>query len=273
MKNNDTVDTAQKGQTANKIQPEKVQNSLKKIQEIKAAKKDKTPTGKVITISEKESKRKAREEQYRNFRINALKRRAERMRLSKEEIEEAVKKLKEQMDAPKEYNILIMVAKPDAAMLKEALAKEGIKYAFCGDDFVSVNGNQDVLTKIREIAPPSAKIYPHAKKMESILPKKKEYSGYVAKNTDKSSTAKGRRLARKAEKLAKKLSNTRAHGDHKLHAELQKQRRMNNKRKVKKALKKLHIKLSGVKEKRSSIVVQMPAKKASKGSKTLKKAA
>lgn len=273
MKKNNTVDTAQKGQTANKIQPEKVQNSLKKIQEIRNAKKDKTPTGKVITISEKESKRKAREEQYRTFRINALKRRADRMGLSKEEAEEAVKKLIEQMDAPKEYNILIMVAKLDAAMLKEALAKEGIKYAFCGDTFVSVNGNQDVLAKVREIAPPSAKIYPHAKKMESVLPNKKEHSGYVAKNTDKSSTAKGRRLARKATKLTNKLANTRAHGDHKLHAELQKQRRMNNKRKVKKALKKLHIKLSGVKKKRSSIVVQMPAKKASKGSKTLKKAA
>lgn len=263
MKNNNTVDTAQKGQTANKIQLEKVQNT----------KKDKTPTGKVILISEKESTRKAREEQYRNFRINALKRRADRMGLSKEEVEEAVKKLIEQMDAPKEYNILIMVAKPDITMLKEALAKEGIKYAFCGDDFVSVNGNQNVLAKIREMAPASAKIYPHAKKMESVLPKKKEYSGYVAKNTDKSSTAKGRRLARKAAKLTAKLNNTRAHGDNKLHAELQKQRRMNNKRKVKKALKKLHIKLSGVKMKRSSIVVQMPTKKASKGSKTLKKAA
>jgi hypothetical protein len=273
MSKNNKVDTAQKGQTANKIQPEKVQNNLKKIQEIKNAKKDKTPTGKVILISEKESKRKAREEQYRNFRINALKRRADRMGLSKEEVEEAVKKLIEQMDAPKEYNILIMVAKPDIAMLKEALAKEDIKYAFCGDDFVSVNGNQDTLAKIREIAPTSAKIYPHAKKMESVLPKKKEYSGYIAKNNDKSSTAKGRRLARKAAKLTGKLADARAHDDHKLHAELQKQRRMNNKRKVKKALKKLHIKLSGTKKKRSSIVVQMPTKKASKGSKTLKKAA
>lgn len=43
MKDNNTVDTAQKGQTANKIQSEKVQN----------AKKDKTPTGKVTVISEK----------------------------------------------------------------------------------------------------------------------------------------------------------------------------------------------------------------------------
>lgn len=185
MSKNNKVDTAQKGQTANKIQPEKVQNNLKKIQEIKNAKKDKTPTGKVILISEKESKRKAREEQYRNFRINALKRRADRMGLSKEEVEEAVKKLIEQMDAPKEYNILIMVAKPDIAMLKEALAKEDIKYAFCGDEFVSVNGNQDTLAKIREIAPTSAKIHPHAKKMEPVLPKKEYVKAKKPSNNSK----------------------------------------------------------------------------------------
>lgn len=252
MSKNNKVDTAQKGQTTNN-------NSV--------------PTGKVKTLKSAEERRKMREEQFRNFRINALKRRANRMGLSNEEIEEAIKKLKEQMDAPKEYSILIMLSKNDIAMFKEALAKEGIKYAFCGDDFVYVNGNQNTLAKVREIAPNKAKIHPYAKKMESVLPKKKEYSGYVAKNTDKSSTAKGRRLARKAAKLTDKLANAHAHDDHKLHAELQKQRRMNNKRKVKKALKKLHIKLSGVKKKRSSIVVQMPVKKVSKGSKTLKKAA
>lgn len=179
MKDNNTVDTAQKGQTANKIQSEKVQN----------AKKDKTPTGKVTVISEKESKRKAREEQYRNFRINALKRRASRMGLSEEEIEKAVKKLIEQMYAPKEYNILIMVVKPEIKMLKEALAKEGIKYAFCGDDFVSVNGNQNVLAKIREIAPTSAKIYPHAKKMESVLPKKEYIKTKKPSNNSKEKAA------------------------------------------------------------------------------------
>lgn len=250
MKKNNTVDTAQKGQTANKIQPEKVQNSLKKIQEIRNAKKDKTPTGKVITISDKKSKQKAREEQYRTFRINALKRRADRMCLSKEETEEAVKKLIEQMDAPKEYNILIMVAKPDAAMLKEALAKEGIKYAFCGDTFVSVNGNQDVLAKIREIAPPSAKIYPHAKKMESVLPKK-EYT----KAKKPSNNSKEKALAAK---IARKEKNIRIHFN----------------KKTGKVTKKIVLKtLAKAKKRKPSIVVHMNAKKASKGSKTLKKAA
>ncbi len=256
MKDNNTVDTAQKGQTANKIQSEKVQNNLKKIQEIKNAKKDKTPTGKVIVISEKESTRKAREEQYRNFRINALKRRAGRMGLSEEEIEKAVKKLIEQMDAPKEYSILIMVAKatrkkdkPDITMLKEALAKEGIKYAFCGDDFVSVNGNQDILAKIREIAPPSAKIYPYAKKMESVLPKV-EYKKKKPSNNSKEKAT--------AVKVARKEKNIRIHRS----------------KKTGKVTKKIVLKtLSNVKKQKPSVVIHMNAKKASKGSKTLKKAA
>lgn len=240
MKDNNTVDTAQKGQTANKIQSEKVQN----------AKKDKTPTGKVTVISEKESKRKAREEQYRNFRINALKRRASRMGLSEEEIEKAVKKLIEQMDAPKEYNILIMVVKPEIKMLKEALAKEGIKYAFCGDDFVSVNGTQNVLAKIREIAPTSAKIYPHAKKMESVLPKKEYIKTKKPSNNSKEKAA--------AAKVARKEKNIRIHCN----------------KKTGKVTKKIVLKtLAKAKKRKPSVVVHMNTKKASKGSKTLKKAA
>lgn len=253
MSKNTTVDTAQKGQTTTK-------NNI--------------PTGKVKTLADATKRRKAREEQFRNFRINALRRRCKRMGFDEEKTEELVKKLIEQMDAPKEYNILIMLNPGDGPMMKEALAKASIHYKYCGDTYFSIDGNQDVLAKIREIAPVSAKIYPYAKKMESVLPKGKERkSEYVAKNTDKSSTAKYRRLARKADKLRKKQLDGMAHNDRKLHAELQKQRRISNRRKVKTALKKLHIKLSGCKKKRSSIVVKLPAKNASTGSKTAKKAA
>lgn len=231
-------------------------------------------TGKVKTLKNAQERKKAREEQFRNFRINALRRRCTRMGFSEEKIEELVKKLIEQMNAPKEYDILVMVNPKDMDMLLEAMAKANIQYRYKGDTYVSIGGDQNVLSKIREIAPPGAKIFPYAKKMESVLPKGKECkSEYVAKNTDKSSTAKYRRLARKADKLRKKQLDGMAHNDRKLHAELQKQRRMSNRRKVKTALKKLHIKLSGCKKKRSSIVVKLPAKKASEGSKTLKKAA
>lgn len=253
MSKNNTVDTAQKGQTATK-------NNI--------------PTGKVKTLADAAKRRKTREEQFRNFRINALRRRCKRMGFDEEKTEELVKKLIEQMDAPKEYSILIMLNSDDGPMMKEALAKANIHYNYHGDTFFSIDGNQNALAKIREIAPASAKIYPYAKKMESVLPKGKERkSEYVAKNTDKSSTAKYRRLAKKADKLRKKQLDGMAHNDRKLHAELQKQRRLTSRRKVKTALKKLHIKLSGCKKKRSSIVVQLPNKKASAGSKTAKKAA
>lgn len=262
MSKNNTVDTAQKGQTATK-------NNI--------------PTGKVKTLADAAKRRKTREEQFRNFRINALRRRCKRMGFDEEKTEELVKKLIEQMNAPKEYNIIVMFDNSDYNMLKEAVENAKIKYnvlisgntkARVSLAYMSLEGDQNVLAKLREIAPPSAKIYPYAKKMESVLPKGKERkSEYVAKNTDKSSTAKYRRLARKADKLRKKQLDGMAHNDRELHAKLQKERRMSNRRKVKTALKKLHIKLSDCKKKRSSIVVKLPTKNASTGSKTAKKAA
>ena len=61
-------------------------------------KKDKTPTGKVKTMKDKEELRKAREEQYKNFRVNALKRRAKRMGLSDEQTEVKIKELISQIN-------------------------------------------------------------------------------------------------------------------------------------------------------------------------------
>jgi hypothetical protein len=259
--------------------------TAKKGQAVNNNKKSKTPTGKIVLMKETEARKKAREESYRTFRINALRRRCKRMKLDDEKTEELVKKLIEQMDAPKEYSILVMldgckgkkIPNPDGEgelfksageQFNESLTKANIKYKYRGDTYFSLDGNQDVLAKIREIAPDGAKIYPYAKKMESVLPKGKECkSEYVAKNTDKSSTAKYRRLARKADKLRKKQLDGMAHNDQELHAKLQKQRRMSSRRKVKTALKKLHIKLSGYKKKRSSIVVKLPAKNTSTGSK------
>ena len=243
MKKNNTVDTAKNGQTTNNIQTENKTT----------IKKDKTPVGKVITISEKESKKKAREEAYRNFRIGALKRRAKRMGLSKEQINEAVKKLIEQMDTPKEYTILVMLSKTEMAMFKEALLKIEIKYNYCGDDFVSINGNQDILAKIREIAPESAKIHPYAKKMESVLPKK-EYTGTkkpTNNTTEKKTSAKIVKKQKYLEKFKKRKKNRRT------------TRPYAKKRKT----------LIDHKKQHSGKTVQMVNKKPSKGIKTAKKAA
>ena len=59
---------------------------------------DKTPTGKVKTMKNKEELQKAREEQYKNFRINALKRRAKRMGLNDEQTAAKIEELKKQIE-------------------------------------------------------------------------------------------------------------------------------------------------------------------------------
>ena len=154
MTKNTSVETAQKGQATNKN------------------------TGKVKTLANATERRKAREEQFRNFRINALKRRCKRMGFDEAKTNEYVEKLNKQMDAPKEYTILVTFNNADFNLLKEAVTKAGIKYnilvagngkARVSYGYMSLVGDQAILTKIREIAPPSAKIYPYAKKMESVL--------------------------------------------------------------------------------------------------------
>ena len=169
MTKNTHVETAQKGQATNKnIQPEKVVTALKNIDDIRKN-KSKVPTGKVTILKETEARKKAREEQYRNFRINALKRRCKRMGFDDEKTAQYVETLKKQLDAPKEYSILVMFSSKDGTMMKEALANAGINYKYHGDTYYSIDGDQNILAKIREIAPPGAKIHPYAKKMESVL--------------------------------------------------------------------------------------------------------
>ena len=148
MKNNTKIETAQKSQAINK---------------------DKTPTGKVKTIKSAEERKKIREEQYRNFRINSLRRRCTRMGYSEEKTEEFVKKLIEQLNAPKEYTILVMFPKKNQAMIMESLANASLTYKFKGEGFFYMDGNQNVLAKIREIMPEGTKIHPYAKKMESVI--------------------------------------------------------------------------------------------------------
>lgn len=159
MANKNTVDTAQKGQTTTK-------NNI--------------PTGKVKTLANATERRKAREEQFRIFRINALKRRCKRYGFDDAKTAEYVAKLEEQMKAPKEYNIMVSFNTKDFNMVKEAVIKANIKYrilvagngkARVSYGYMSLIGDQKVLDKLREIAPPSAKIYPYAKKMESVIPK------------------------------------------------------------------------------------------------------
>lgn len=170
MKNNTKVETAQKSQATNKIQPENVQKDLARIDEIRKN-KSKVPTGKVTLLKETEARKKAREEQYRNFRINALRRRCERYGFDEKKTEEFVKKLIEQMEKPNTYTILVMLNPKSGPMMKEALKKENINYKYHGDTYFSFEGDKKLLDKLREITPPDGKLHIYAKKMESVIPK------------------------------------------------------------------------------------------------------
>ena len=199
MANKNTVDTAQKGQTTTK-------NNI--------------TTGKVKTLANATERRKAREEQFRNFRINALKRRCARYGFDEAKINEYIEKLKKQMDAPKEYSILVTFNNADFNLLKEAVAKAGIKYnilvagngkARVSYGYMSLVGDQKVLDKLREIAPPSAKIYPYAKKMESVI----DETPVVKKKKLTNNTVEKRKAAkdaRKKENIRKFLNRKKGKG-------------------------------------------------------------
>lgn len=224
MTKNTQVETAQVSQATNKIN---------------------VPTGKVKTIENANARKKAREEQYRNFRINSLRRRCNRMGYTEEQTEKFIKKLIEQLNAPKEYSILVMLSNKDNAMMKEALAKANIKYKYCGDTYFSIDGDQNVLAKIREIAPPSAKIYPYAKKMVSVIDERPPEKKKPTNNTAEKKAA--------AKAAYKKLNNKR--GAHK--PRLGKFVAKLKKRKT----------LLELKKKRKATTVQMASKKSSTGSK------
>ena len=68
----------------------------------------KVPTGKVKTIKSKEEIRKAKEQEYENRRVNALKRRAKRMGMSEEQTNECIEKLKKQLKEPNQYSIHVL---------------------------------------------------------------------------------------------------------------------------------------------------------------------
>lgn len=133
--------------------------------------KDKTPTGKVKTIKDKEAIRKEREENYRNFRINALKRRAKRLKLDEKKTQEAVDKLIAQLDTPNSYDVLLMYTDPKVYnLLKEALNNEGIVCKIITSTYAFLVSDKETLATLREIAPTGVKICPYVKKKEPVLP-------------------------------------------------------------------------------------------------------
>lgn len=170
---------------------------------------DKTPTGKVKTMKKKEELQKAREEQYKNFRINALKRRAKRMGLTDEQIAVKVKELEKQMASTNDYNILIMFNPNDFNLVKQALLNDSIAWKMLVSSYGFIEGDDELLADLRKLLPPSAKIYPHVKRKPPILPSQQP-SGRGKKTRTKAEKKSLAAAAKKARKAAKHLKTKEA---------------------------------------------------------------
>lgn len=230
------VDTANNGQTPKQDKTHQF-----------TVEKKVTPVDKEKVEKDRENRRKAREEQYKTFRVNALKRRCKRMNLNEEQTKEKVDQLLKQLEEPATYNILVTYHINDKNLLVQALKKEDIIWKIMVDPnrrsrdaYCIIEADIDVLDYLRGLNIPTMKIYPHVKRKPPVIDNP-DFVGktYVAKKTDKSSTAKARRNAKKAERYMKKRLDGMAHNDHELHAELQKEKRMKHRRKVANRLKKM----------------------------------
>lgn len=168
---------------------------------------DKTPTGKVKTLKDKEALKAAREEQYENFRIAALKRRAKRMKLSDEETAKKIEELKEQIKAPNNYRVLIMYNPNDVDLMKEALKNEDMTVDFMTTTYLFISVDAEGLATLRSIAPSSAKIYPYVKRKPPILPTEKPR----ARGPKKRTKAEKKALATAAKKARKALNRNKGH--------------------------------------------------------------
>lgn len=213
---------------------------------------DKTPTGKVKTIKDREAIKKEREEQYKNFRIRALKRRAERLGLSEEDTNKKIEELKAQLDTPNSYTVLVLFKEADKNLVVEALKNEGLTWNMMSNSHFFIEADQETLGTLRGIMPPSAKIHPYVKKKPPILP--------AAEPIKKAKKPKNRAAIRTAAKAAKKARKAAKMNSCK-----------NRKKNQGKAWAKVQkrIKLLASKKKRKATTVQLKAKK---GSNSLKKA-
>jgi hypothetical protein len=168
---------------------------------------DKTPTGKVKTLKDKEAVKAAREEQYKNFRIAALKRRAKRMGLSEEQTNVKVKELEEQLKAPTNYSVLIWYDPKDYDMMKESIKNEDMAVDIMTSTYLFITVDSEGLGTLRSIAPPTAKIYPHVKRKPNVLPTEKPRVRGAKKHTK----AEKKALATAAKKARKALNRQKGH--------------------------------------------------------------
>ena len=219
-------------------------------------KKDSTPTGKVKTLKDKEALKKEREEQYKNFRIGALKRRAKRMGLSEEQTKIKIEELIKQIDTPNQYLVLVMFDAKDKDMNTQALKNKGIVWKMQGPTHFYIEADQDTLGTIRSIMTPGSKIRPYVKKKPPILPVQ-EPSGRGNKTKTKAQKKNAANAAQIARKAAKALKSKKERNAEKNKAN----------RKIQKAKKLFDKRCQKAKKAEGGTTVHLKSKKRSEGSK------
>lgn len=227
-------------------------------------KKDNTPTGKVKTLKDKETLKKEREEQYKNFRIGALKRRAKRMGLTEEQTKVKIEELIKQINTPNQYLVLVMFNPDDKDMNTQALKNEGIVWKMQGSNYFYIEADQDTLGTIRSIMTPESKIHPYVKKKPPILPVQEP-----PKSAKKKTKAEKKATAAAAKKARKDANNLKIHNG-KEYMKFRKRCNMAALSKAQKAALKAERKAAGTTTQKKAKKVSMASKKASTG---IKKAA
>ncbi len=233
----------------------------------------KVPTGKVKTLAQRNKIRKEREEQYRNFRINCLKRRAKRMKLSEEETNAKIEELKKVLEGTHNYNVLLLFNRDNAKMIKEMFTNDSIECKIFTDYYAWLIADDELLKELREMLPDGTKIHPYAIRKKLSWPSSSEETKKAKKpytKAEKKALALAAKKKRKQDKIA-------AHLNHKEHAKQRKEEHNKQARKLAKAKMLFEKRARKASKKKGGTVVHMTSKKASnakkKASTNVKKAA
>lgn len=222
----------------------------------------KTPTGKVKTIKDREAIKKAREEEYKNRRVNSLKRRAKRIGLNEEQTKVKVEELLKQLNTPNSYDVLIFYNPNNRKMVEEALKNEGLTCKIIADTYLFIEADQETLGTLREIIPPGSKIHPYVKKKPPVLSVEKPKS-----RGKKTKTKAQKKADATAAKKARKAAKIKYYLDRSEYARARKEEHCKAKRKADKAKKLFDKRCQKASKKKSGAVVVLANKKPSESPK------
>jgi len=227
--------------------------------------KTNVPTGKVKNIADAKKKKEAGEQEYINRRVNALKRRCKRQKISEEETKKLIEQLLIDIKAPKKYSIHVLFKSGQkyvtdekgkkhgtsfGSLATEAIKNSKIEYKLLTSGWALIEGGKDILDKLHEILSGWATIHPYEIKPKPPKPKQekkpsnntpeakkaaKERRKFanVSQNTNRKKRSKKAAFIAKRERLAKAKKNRKANIIH-----LQKNKRSTGSKKASTGLKK-----------------------------------